>query len=264
MTESQVAGRPFSLDELGRLRAVTRQIQEICRTQLRAYLDGLAPLFRPRRVLGKFIEGASSETALNADQNINELRDIFFKACGRPFDLRKELPVPLTSLSTRIEFHEWEYAHLVQTGEERKEINITSPLTWVLAYPTTYPYGMVRQVLAGRRERDSESVRGFVLQASLMYLMFQRLPELTTLLEGLRYRVAIRRTREMGELPLVTVAAAVDTVRPGDDLLAIAETYAGHPGVVEVVDPQQATHVHDPLQEQIGKVLNHNISSSIQ
>src|SRR5215472_9306774 len=94
MTENQVGGREFSLDELGRLRAMTQQIQEICRTQLRAYLDGLAPLFRPRLLLGKYIEGAGKETVLNADQNINDLRDIFFKACGRPFELRKDMPVP--------------------------------------------------------------------------------------------------------------------------------------------------------------------------
>src|SRR3954469_1987807 len=118
MTETQVAGRQVSLEQLGRLRVLTQQVQEICRTQLRAYLDGLAPLFRPRRLLGNHMEGAGKESVLNADQNLNELQDIFFKACGRPFDLRRDLPVPLASVPARIEFHEWEYTYPVQTGQE--------------------------------------------------------------------------------------------------------------------------------------------------
>ena len=147
MTESQLDGRQFSQAQLGRLHGITQQIEKICRGQLRTYLDALAPLFRPRRLFGNHMEGPGKETVPNADQNLNDLREVYFKACGRPFDLRKELPIPLESVPTQIQLHEWEYSHDVQTERERATINITAPLTWVLAYPSPHSYSMVRQLV---------------------------------------------------------------------------------------------------------------------
>ena len=62
-------------DQLPRLHSLTAEVQKICRGQLRTYLDALAPLFRPRRVLGERMEGAGKESVVAADQNYNELRD---------------------------------------------------------------------------------------------------------------------------------------------------------------------------------------------
>lgn len=255
MAESQVAARQFSHEQLGRLHAVTRQVEKICSEQLRTYLDALAPLFRPRRLLGNHMEGAGKETVLNADQSLAELRELFFQACGRPFELRKELPLPLESVPTQIQFHEWEYSYSVPTERGKTEINITAPLTWVLAYPTAHSYSMVRQVVAGKQERDVESLRSYVLRASLMHLIFARLPELTALFEGLRYHVEIRKSRELGDLPLVTVSAPIETVRPNDDLLLMAAGYTGRSGFAEVIDPQQALHIRDPFQDQVSRIL---------
>src|SRR4051794_7216977 len=174
MTEAQVAGRQFSHEQLSRLHEVTRQIEKLCRIQLRAYLDALAPLFRPRRLLGNHMEGPGNESVVNADQSLNELRELFLRACGRPFDLRKEFPLPLESVPTQIQFLEWEYGYSVQTEREKKELSITAPLTWVLAYPAACSYTMARQMLAGQQERNAENLRTFALRASLMHLMFAR------------------------------------------------------------------------------------------
>ncbi|HEY2857147.1 MAG TPA: hypothetical protein VGJ21_01870 [Terracidiphilus sp.] len=255
MTDSQVANRQFSQEQLGRLHGITQQVGKICRSQLRTYLDALAPLFRPRRLLGNHMEGAGKESVANADQNFNEFREIYFKACSRPFDLRKELSTPLESVPTQIQLHEWEYHYEVQTERERRNINITSPLTWVLAYPSAYSHNMARQLIAAGQERDQESVRTFVLRTSLMYLMFTRLPDLTTVLEGLRYKVEIRKSHQLGDLPLVTVSAPVATVLPTDDLLLLAAAFSGRSGFVEVIDPERATRIPDPLQDQITKIL---------
>ena len=81
--------------------------------------------------------------------------------------------------------------------------------------------------MAGKQERDAESVRSFVLRASLMYVMFSRLPELTTLFEGLRYHMEVRRSALFGELPLITLSAPFKTIRPNDDLLLRAEQFTG-------------------------------------
>jgi len=243
-------------DQLPRLHSLTAEVQKICRGQLRTYLDALAPLFRPRRVLGERMEGAGKESVVAADQNYNELREVCFKACGRPFDMRKELPPTLESVGTQIGLYEWEYTYDVRTERESRTITVVSPLTWVLTYPSTYSLSMLRQVIAGKQERDPEGVRSFVLRSCLMNLQFSKLPELKALFEGLRYRVEVRKSPQLGELPLVTVSASIRTVRPADDLLLTATGLSGRTGFEEVIDDYQAAHVEDPLQAQILKVID--------
>lgn len=255
MTASEAVNRQFSPEQLGRLHKITQQVEKICRAQLQEYLEALAPLFRPRRLLGDHMEGAGKESVAYADKNFNELREIYFKACSRPFDLRKELVSPLESVSTQIQLNEWEYSHEVQTESERKSINVTAPLTWVLSYPSAYSHNMVRQFVTSKQERDPESVSDFVLRASLMHLMFVRLPELTTLFAGLRYKVEVRKSPQLGDLPLVTVSAPVATVLPPDDLLLLAAAFSGRSGFVEVIDPEQAMSIPDPLEDQIAKIV---------
>jgi len=243
-------------EQLPRLHNLTAEVQKICRGQLRSYLDTLAPLFRPRRVLGERMEGAGKESVVGADQTFAELREIYFKACGRPFDLRKELTSPLESVGTQLGLYEWEYVYEVRTERETRAITVVSPLTWVVAYPSTYSLSMLRQVMAGKQERNADGVQSFVLRACLMHLQFGKLPELKTLFEGLRYRVEVRKSPQLGELPLVTVSAPIRTVRPADDLLVTATALSGRAGFEEVMDDEQAANIADPLQQQILKVLD--------
>ena len=119
MTESKSAGQEFSSEQLGRLHSITQQVEKVCRTQLWSYLDAMAPLFRARRVLGNHMEGAGKETVSSADQALNELREVFIKACGRPFDLRKELTLPLESVPTQLQLHQWEYLHEIPSDKDR-------------------------------------------------------------------------------------------------------------------------------------------------
>ena len=256
MTQSAEAGRVLTHEQLPRLHNVTNDVAKICRAQLRTYLDALAPLFRPRRVLGNHMDGAGKETVTGADQNISELRETYFKACGRPFDLRKELPTPLESVPTQIQFYEWEYLYDIRSERERKTITVVSPLTWVLAYSSTYTLSMMRQVVAGKQEQDAEGVRSFVLRACLMQLLFAKVTELRSLFEGLRYRLEVRKSPQLGELPLVTLSAPVTTIRPADDLLMTATGLSGRTGFEEVIDEDQAAHIPDPLQAQLLKVLD--------
>jgi hypothetical protein len=186
---------------------------------------------------------------------------LYFKACGRPFDLRKELPTPLESFGGQIALYEWEYLYDVRSTEART-ITVVSPLTWVLAYPSTYTLSMMRQVVAGKQERDAEGVRSFVLRACLMHLLFSKLPDLDALFEGLRYQVEIRKSPQLGDLPMVTVSAPVPTIRPADDLLLAATALSGRSAFEEVIDDYQATHIPDPLQAQILKVLDAGTGST--
>src|SRR5579875_1190774 len=177
------AAYPFRQEQLPRLHTVTRELEKTCRSQLRAYLDAMAPLFRPRRVLGNHMEGTGKEMVSGADQNFNDLRETYIRACGRPFNLKKELTTPLPSFPTQVQLHTWEYTYEVRSEGERRSITVVSPLTWVLAFPSTYTLAMLRQVVAGKQDQETDSVSAYVLRAALMHVLFAKLPEMSTLFE---------------------------------------------------------------------------------
>ncbi len=235
---------------------VTKEVANFCRQQLRIYLDAMAPLFRPRLLLGDCVEGNGRESVPDGQQNFTALKESFSRVGGRPFDLRRELSPPIESPPTQMQLYEWEYVHEAGTGRERKQITVTAPLTWVLTYPSVYSLPLMRQVAAGKQGRDYEAVRSFALRACLLSLMFQKLPQLRTLLEGLRYKVEFRKLPDLGELPLVTLSAPVSTFRPSDDLLLIATGLSGRAGFQEVLDTDSATRIHDPLQDRIAAILH--------
>jgi hypothetical protein len=245
----------LNVEQLLHLHTLTKEVAKLCQKQLRAYLDTMALLFRPRRMLGDAMEGAERESVGGSERNVAELRELYRKVAPRPFDLRPELTFPLESVSTQMQLYEWEYLHQTNTDRGWRNIKVTSPLTWVLAYSSNYSLPMLRQVLAGREERDSEAVRAFVLRACLMHLHFTRFPALSDLLAGLRYRVDVRTSPETGDLPLVTVSAPFATVRPPDSLVTVASGLAGGASFAEVIDLATVQQLQDPLREQIAAIF---------
>jgi hypothetical protein len=245
----------LKIEQLLHLHTLTKDVAKFCQRQLRGHLDTMALLFRPRRILGDAIEGAERETVGGSDRTLAELRDLYRKVALRPFDLRPELNLPLESVSTIMQLHEWEYLHETKTDRGWRSIKVTSPLTWVISYTSPYSLSMLRQVLAGQEERDPDNVRAFVLRACLMHLQFARFPAIADLLAGLRYRVEVRRSPELGDLPLVTVSAPFATVRPPDNLVTMAAGLAGGTSFAEVLDLATLGHLNDPLREEIAKIL---------
>jgi hypothetical protein len=246
----------LDIEQLLRLHTLTKEVARLCQKQLRAYLDAIALLFRPRRMLGDAMEGAERESAGGSERTVAELRDLYRKVAPRPFDLRPELSFPLESVSTQMQLHEWEYLYQTKTEHGWRAIKVTSPLTWVVAYSSTYSLSILRQVLAGQEERDSDSVRAFVLRACLMHLHFQKFPALADLFAGLRYRVEVRRLPEMGDLPLVTLSAPLATIRPPDSLVTVASGLAGGASFAEVLDLSSVRSLKDPLREQIAALFS--------
>jgi len=245
----------LNVEQLLHLHTLTKEVAKVCQKQLRGYLDTLALLFRPRRILGDAMEGAEREFVGGSERTVAELRELYRKVALRPFDLRPELTVPLESVSTQIQLYEWEYLHQSKTDRGWRSIKVTSPLTWVVAYSSTYSLPMLRQVLAGQEERDAEAVRAFVLRACLMHLHFQKFPAIADLLAGLRYRVDVRHSPEMGDLPLVTVSAPFATMRPPDSLVTVASGLAGGASFSEVLDLATVKNLPDPLRDQIAGIF---------
>jgi hypothetical protein len=125
----------------------------------------------------------------------------------------------------------------------------------MVAYSSTYSLHMLRQVLAGQEERDSEAVRAFVLRACIMHLHVTRIPAVADLLAGLRYRIEVRRSPETGDLPLVTISAPFATMRPPDSLVAVASGLAGGTSFSEVLDISTVQNLKDPLREQMAAIF---------
>ncbi len=245
----------LNIEQLLHLHTLTKEVAKLCQKQLRGYLDTIALLFRPRRMLGDAMEGAEREAGGGSERTIAELRELYRKAAPRPFDLRPELTFPLESVSTQMQLYEWEYLHQTKTERGWRSIKVSSPLTWVITYSSHYSLPMLRQVLAGQEERDPEAVRAFVLRACLIHLHFQKFPAIAELLAGLRYNVEVRQSPETGDLPLVTVSAPFATVRPPDSLVTIASALAGGASFAEVLDLTTVHNLKDPLREQITTIF---------
>lgn len=258
MNDSAAPVEALNIEQLLQLHTLTKDVSKLCQKQLRGYLDTLAILFRPRRMLGDAIEGSERDSAAGSDRTVAELRDLYRRVAVRPFDLRPDLSFPLESVSTQIQLYEWEYLHRTKTERDGRNIKVTCPLTWVVSYSSTYSLLMLRQVLAGQEERNQDSVRAFVLRACLMYLQFARFPAIGDLLAGLRYRVEVRRSPELGDLPLVTVSAPFSTIRPPDNLVNIASGLAGGASFSEVLAVESVRTLRDPLREEVAAAFRNH------
>jgi len=255
MDSSVGPAESLNVERLLHLHALTKEVSKFCHKQLRGYLDTLAMLFRPRRILGEAIEGGERESVGGSDRTLAELREIYKRVALRPFDLRPELNPPLESIATQMQLYEWEYLHETKTERGWQSIKVTAPLTWVLAYHSPYSLSMVRQVLAGKEERDPDAVKAFVLRACILHLHFTKFPAIGEMLTGLRYRVEVRHSPEMGELPLVTISAPLATMRPPDNLVTMAAGLAGGASFAEVLDLRTVKDLQDPFRLEIGTIL---------
>jgi hypothetical protein len=255
MDNRAAAAETFNVEQLLHLHNLTKDVAKSCQKQLRGYLETIALLFRPRRILGDAMEGAERESLGGSERVLGELRDSYRRVAVRPFDLRPDLSLPLESVSTQMQLYEWEYAHETKTERGWRTIRVTSPLTWVITYSSPYSLSMIRQVLAGHEDRNPDAVRAFVLRACLMHLQFAKFPAIAELLAGLRYRVEVRHVQDMGDLPLVTVSAPFSTTRPPDNLVTVASGLAGGDSFAEVLDLDSIRTLADPLREQIVAIL---------
>jgi hypothetical protein len=238
------------------LHSLTKDVSQVCLRRLKSEIDAMAPLFRPRRFLGDHIDSIGKEAVAGADRNLAELQELYASVAVKPFDLRPELRSPLESVSTQFQLDEWEYTHATQTDRGWNSIRVSTPLTWVLSYGTSYSLGMLRGVVSGVGQRDPEAVRAYVLRACLMFELFEKVPPIKTLLEGLRYKTEVRHSPQLGHLPLVTISAPFTTFRPSDELVATAAGLAGGASFTEVLDIDSVRKISDPLREEVVAILN--------
>ena len=244
------------------LHGLTKEVSQASLRHLKAQVDALAPLFRPRRFLGDHIEAAGKEAVPSADRNLAELRELYARVAVKPFDLRPELRVPIESVSTQLQFDEWEYTHAIESDRGWQSIRVTAPLTWVVSYATSYSLTTLRSVVAGSGQRDVDAVRAFVLRACLISELFSKIPAMADLLAALRYKVEVRKSPQLGDLPLITISAPFRTFRPADKLVMMAAGLAGGASFAEVLDVESVRALSDPLRDEaLGILKRHQVES---
>src|SRR6266571_4032149 len=67
----------LNVEQLLHLHTLTKEVSKLCQKQLRGYLDTMALLFRPRRILGEAIEGGERESVGGSERTVTELREVY-------------------------------------------------------------------------------------------------------------------------------------------------------------------------------------------
>src|ERR1700676_2209737 len=112
------------------LRKLTRAITDLVRVQMSEYLKPLAPLMRPRALLGDYVQGGLKEPSRKSDKAFADLQALYVKVItAKPFNLSRELAAPLSLPDADLEITPLDYFHAVQSGHDTRRIRVRCPLT---------------------------------------------------------------------------------------------------------------------------------------
>jgi len=245
----------LTIDQLASLRDKTEAASKVLDSHLKSYLNTIKPLLAPRRVLGRHV--ATREEVNISDRMLDQLKQQYGQVVSQtPFGLPMEFPEQtLSHLDNLPMVYPWEYHHVAKTETTEKVLTITSPVRWILTYETGAAPSLVRQMLNGKVERRTETLKQFVVNVLAMGLLIQAYPGVGQLLSALRYRVQTECLPGFGNLPFVSVLACLDSFRPSDELLLTATTFSGVPAFVELIRADSLQGYVDPVTEQLRQIL---------
>lgn len=244
----------YDINQLLVLRRLTRAVSDLLRGQLKEHLSTLAPLLRPKTVLGSYIQSAVKEMPKGADAAFKELQSLYETiAPSNPYNLSKELTSPIEILNATLEFTPLEYIHAARTEQESTTITVTSPLTWVLNYSGFAP-GRLRELLKDRN-RSGDELREFVLHHLVLHVLMTKQTGVTKILDALYFRVSSNRSPEFGDLPLTYITSCVSTIRPPDDVLIQSTEISGMNVFEEIINVDDIVKMHDPLRNRLIEIV---------
>lgn len=243
----------YSTKRLLVLRKLTRAVADLLRGQLREYLTTLAPLLRPKIILGEFVQGGSKESVKGAEAAFKELQTLYEAlASSRTFNLARDLRPPLEVQSSVLELAPVEYSHAIKTDRDSKTVTVTSPLRWVATY-SGFGLKRLRDLLA-EKTRTTNELEQCVLHYLFMNLVVTKQTGVIKMLEGLHFSLAPGRLPGLGELPIIFVTADVPTIRPPDEVILESTEISGTDAFEEVVDLEQIVSIRDHLQQRLMEV----------
>jgi hypothetical protein len=249
-----MASEPFSTQHLLALRKITRTVADVMRVELREYLATLAPLFRPRAVLGVHAESGTMDTVKGADAALKELQALFQTiSVSKPFNLpQEELRPPIGVISSVPEITSVEYAHSISGEREAKTLTVTKPLQWIVHYTGFSPKRL--QDLLADRNRNQSDVRAFLVHYLSLHLVVTRQGGLAKILDALHFPVSTGRLPGCGDLPITYLTALPTSLPPNEVVLESAEL-AGRDVFEELVQENVLAAWRDPVRERIAALI---------
>jgi hypothetical protein len=240
-----------SVQELLALRRLTRAISETLKSQLKEYLAALAPLFRPKSVLGDYVQGGPKEMVKGADAAFKELQGLYeaLAAQSKVFSVPANLKAPIEVIGSSLEITPMEYPYEAKTGGQTKSITVTCPFKWVLSYGGFAPKPL-EAFRSDREEGDSELQR-FLIHHLLLGVIVSRQPGLAKILDSLHFPTGSGPLEGFGDLPATHISSCISTVRPPDAVIIESTEVSGTAAFEEVVNVDDIDQIRDPLKERL-------------
>jgi hypothetical protein len=236
------------------LRKLTRAIADIVRAQMTEYLSTLAPLLRPKMVLGDYIEDGSKESTRRSDKAFKELQTLYATvAATKPFNLPRELTLPLRLSGTGLEITPVDTPHVIQAGSNSRTIMVRSPLTWTLTYAGYAPTRLPDLLKA--KLRPGDELGQLVLSYLLMHVVTSNSPGLMQMFEALHFPITTTTLPELGPLPITRVGVAISTTRPSDAVILQSAELTGMDAFEELINVGDLSQLHDPLKERLLEIV---------
>lgn len=245
----------FDTQRLLTLRKITRVVADHLNRELNAHLSTLAPLVSPRSVFGAHIRSSTKVTVKGADKALEELTKLYETVHqARPFNLRSRFDTPLDILGASPQVSPREYTYSAPSGEGKKHIRITSPLSWILTYNGFGP-NHLRELLGKQREAVGSELQQCILHYLVLYVTLTKRPGVIRLLDAIRFPVSFERIEEFGDLPIPIISCPVSTIRPPDPVLVQSTEISGAPQFEEVIDLGHIAALADPFKADLVNLI---------
>ena len=231
-------------------RKLTRAIADIAKAQMTEHLATLAPLLRPKMVLGDYVEDGSKESTKRSEKAFKELQELYESvASAKPFNLPRELSLPLRLAGSGLEITPVDTPRTIQSGSETRTIMVRSPLTWTLTYAGYPPLRLPELIKA--KLRAGEELAHYVISYLLMHIVITNSSGLMSVFEALHFPITTTTLPEFGPLPITRVGPAISTTRPSDDVILQSAELTGMDAFEEVVNVDDLSHLRDPLKDRL-------------
>ena len=246
---------PITMERLLVLRRLTRALETSVRTSVRAHVAALAPLLRPRPVLGDFVQSPGKETPPRAPDRVWKEVEALYEAIAprAPFNVARDLRPPVDIPGTTLELAPLEYVHEPAGAGEARRITVTKPFEWIVSYSGAGPAAL-RELIADQN-RDAAELQRLILVTLVLHVVLKQQAPVAALFADLRMPLETRRRPEFGELPVTVLVSAIPTVRPADDVLVQSTEMTGTSAFQEVVDLGGLAGLADPFRARVAEVL---------
>jgi len=250
MGHETITRKDLDNEQFIQLRQNTQIIVQLLHKRLKSQLNTLKPLFIPRKLLGTYIKSASSDEVAGSDKTFAELQTKFAAHCEKPFGLPKKLQMPLPSISNQLDAIPFKYA-LPQQDPQKTTITITAATRWIISYRNECPFDRLRAMLSGDENRNPDDMKQSLLAHLIPVLFLGRFPSLVQLLRDLRYEIEIRELDDLGGLPVVVLAAPLESFLPSDDFILQVTHLSGIPAFQEIIDEDAVDRIQDMLKDEL-------------